>query len=621
VSAERDVPADAASVARAAGAATASRAWYARPAAGLGIAVLLALAVNAGVLRNEFAMDDAGILKRDPTIRSLANIPQLFQSDYWMPEMVSGLYRPLVKTSFALNHAFGNLDPRGFHLVNLLLHALVTGLSWSFFRRVSGSVWIAGAGAALFAVHAVHTEVTSNVSFGRPELLSATFFLLATLFYIGPAGERVRSTRRSYAASLVCYALALLSKESAITLVGVLALFDLAFRSDASRSLGARLLGVLRANGLRYAGFVAVTAGYLLIRTAALEGGRALPPEMAIDNPLFGLPVGWRLLNALWVSLHYGRLLVAPLHLAYDYSYEQIPTFQIFTDPRLWVALAAWILLAVGWIAALRRSPIVFFALGFLLATFSIVSNLVLPIGTILGERLLYLPSIGFCLLVAAGVWQLATAIPRRRVAVFTSVIAVLVALHAARSIERIPNWRTQWTLYMHDVARSPNSTKAHSNAGAAFTHFRRYDEALEHLRRSIEIQPYGYPVPWSTAGMVLTTIGRDEEAREMYEGAVRNGTEEPAVFNNLGFQLVDRGLDVPRGLELLERAVEKWPDDPEVLDSLGWAYYKVGRHREAHEKLKRAVQMPGTPEELEARREHLRVVEQALGGDAPTGG
>ncbi len=621
MSAEVAATADAAPETGPSAAPAAAHRWVARPAAGLGVAVLLALAVNAGVLRNEFAMDDAGIVKNDPTIRSLANLPELFQSDYWMPKMVSGLYRPLVKTSFALNHALGRLEPFGFHLVNLALHALVTGLAWSLFRRVTGSAWIAGAGAALFAVHAVHTEVTSNVSFGRPELLSATFFLLATLLYIGPVGARARSNRRSYAASLVCYALALLSKESAVTLVGVLALFDLAFRSDASRSLVQRVLGVLRANGLRYVGFVAVTAGYLVIRTAALEGGRTLPPEMAIDNPLFGLPVGWRILNALWVSLHYGRLLVAPLHLAYDYSYEQIPTFQILADPRLWVALAAWILLAIGWIAALRRSPIAFFALGFLLATFSVVSNLVLPIGTILGERLLYLPSIGFCLLVALGVWQLASAIPRRRAAVFTGVMAVLVALHAVRSIERIPNWRTQWTLYMHDVERSPNSTKAHSNAGAAFTHFRRYEEALAHLRRSIEIQPYGYPVPWSTAGMVLTTLGRDDEAREMYEGAVRNGTEEPAVFNNLGFQLVDRGLDIPRGLELLERAVEQWPDDPEVLDSLGWAYYRVGRYSEAHERLQRAVGMPGTPEELEARREHLRAVEQALGEGAPTGG
>jgi tetratricopeptide (TPR) repeat protein len=554
----------------------------------LAIAVFaFSCALYAGAVGHGFVHDDEPLIVNNPLVHGLGNAPALLVSDYWEPRD-SGLYRPVTALSFALNFSSGGLDPRGYHLMNIALHGCIAVLVWLLSRLLFADLAVAAGAALLFAAHAVHTEPVAGVSAGRAELLGAAFFLLSLLCHALRSRAGARRAGALYALGLGAFFLALLSKESAVTLLGVVWLYDLAFGPHARRGLLRDALQLLRAGFRRvYAGYLLVVVLALGARFAALGGGRVLPAIPFDDNPLAELAFPGRAINALQVALRYAALLLAPRRLSYDYSYDQIP---LLDSPGAPLAIAALLLsVCVVWLAlhSYRTSRALFFALGFALLTFSVVSNLLVPIGTIFGERLLYLPSLGFCWLFALGARRLADWLPRgprEQTALCAVLLALGIALHGWRSVTRVPDWRSPESLFLRDVETSPNSAKAQYNAGIVLERAGRYAEAIAHFERAIEIM----------------------------------GPRPTMAYNNLGYLLVDQEIDVPRGIRLLERILSASPRNPEVLDSLGWGYHKAGRHREARRLLRRSLAIDASGRSAELRREHLRQIEEALAGGAP---
>jgi tetratricopeptide (TPR) repeat protein len=569
----------------------------------------------ANSLSNGFVLDDRALVERNPLIRRLERIPTLFTSDYWSPRLNSGLYRPVVMTTYALNFAVGKRDPRGYHGVNIGLHALVSVLVWALYRRLSGDALTAAVAAFLFAAHAIHTEAVANVV-GRAELLASLFFLLALLGYLGSQGAQGQWRAGPYVASLGAYGLGLLTKESVVTLVGVIFLYDFVYGQERARGLVSRLWAVVAARWRAYSGYVGVTLFYLGIRTLVLGSAKALPPPIMMDNPLVMLDLPWRLLNALQVTFRYLGLLFFPVHLSYDYSYNHIPMLTSLADPRalLVLGLSAALIAIVVW--SYRAWKELFFALGFYCATFSPVSNLVVVIGTIMGERLAYVPSMGFCLALVLILRRLCGRLPlapSTARAVFIGVMVLGVGLHSARTLVRNPNWESHEQLYLHDVEVVPGSAKAQNNAAALLWGKKKeHEKALEFFKRSIELAPQYYH-SYRTAGFVYTELGRDKEAMEMYELSMRYGGGGARVYNNLGFILVDHEIEIERGVTLIEKAVEERPKNPDFLDSLAWGYYKLGRLAEARKTIRRSLRIDHTSASTPSRRAHLKVIEEAL--------
>jgi hypothetical protein len=202
-------------------------------------------------------------------------------------------------------------------------------------------------------------------------------------------------------------------------------------------------------------------------------------------------------------------------------------------DGQLWLVLAL-VALGLGLVVwSARRSPVLFFGLGFALVTFSVVSNVVVPIGTILGERLAYLPSVGFCLAAALGVRALArvcTRDARAAGALFAAAMALLVGLHALRAFERARDWRTLETLWLHDVEVSPRSVKAIANAGVALLVLERPAEALQRFDEAIAsgVPAAEFMAPHHGAVFALLALDRIDEARSRYAFAKRHGSPLP---------------------------------------------------------------------------------------------
>lgn len=453
------------------------------------VAVLLAaLLPYANTLRNGFVFDDVPVVAENRAIRSLGNLPALFRSDWWQGRTSRQLvYRPLAMATFALDHALlpaadGPAPARlpdsaalPFHAQNVLWHAAASLALLLLVRCTFGSPAIAATAALLFAVHPVHTEAVAGIV-GRTELMAAAFSFLALA-----AGRRFVTAALPRPSWLVLAALALLaallSKENAIV-VPLLPLLWLLHR-PAERPRVLRLVAAL--------GLVALL--YLGVRTSvvgSLTGITALPLQpgtVDVDNPLATAPGAARLFTALRLFGHVLRLLAAPRTLSADYSYAQIPVVGSMDGATL-LCLAAAAGLLAGAFQLRRRSPEAAHGILFFFATSLLTSNLLFPIGTILGERLLYLPSAGACIAAAAALGALAR---RSRPAALVLTILLLGA-GAARSAVRNRDWRDNRALFTVTAVTSPRSCKALNGYAAELVEQGRDEEAIALARQALEI-------------------------------------------------------------------------------------------------------------------------------------
>ena len=127
------------------------------------IPFLIILVVSAGCYLNAlgggFAFDDVDMVQNNFLIRSLKNMPEIWRTSWWSGSgRRSNEYRPLAVFSFALNYTAGKLNPLGYHLVNILLHALFSILFYWFLKKIGSDEKMALISALLFAAHPIHTE-------------------------------------------------------------------------------------------------------------------------------------------------------------------------------------------------------------------------------------------------------------------------------------------------------------------------------------------------------------------------------------------------------------------------------------------------------------------------------
>ena len=424
------------------------------------VGLLLAAVVlaYANTLGNQFVMDDELYIMRNPQVTS-PSLSQLFA-----PNPVSSVYRPLAFASLALSWALGGAEPLGYHLLNLLLHAGVTWLLYILLQELLAS-WpegksIAFSAALLFAVHPIHTEAVAWVV-GRAELLAAGFLFAGWILHL----------RDRPIASLACFALAMLSKESAVAFLPLLLVGDYAKRKWKPP--------------LRYALAAALTFLYLVLVWKA-EGGRFGPAEIAVaDNPLLQLPGGWRVLNALRVAWKYVALQVYPAVLSCDYSFNQIPVYRDLRH-NLPSALATAAVLG-AWIWALwKRKSGWAVAAGIYLFGFAATANILKPTGTIMGERLAYLPSAGFCLIVAL-VWSW---LEHRQQLVAWGLLATVVLAFSVRTVLRNRDWKDNFALYSSAVRAVPNDARMHSNLASEYMVRDQLDLAAKEYEAALRINP-----------------------------------------------------------------------------------------------------------------------------------
>lgn len=449
-------------------------------------------------LPNAFTLDDYGLIVGNVHVAAF-DLARMWGGDYWsgFQDLRSGLYRPLTLTTFALERALFGPSPQACHVANLLLHVAATLLMWRLFAPLAGAA-VAAWGAAVFAVLPAHSEAVIAAA-GRADLLAGVACLACLALWDSGGGGR----RAATGAGL--FALALLSKEQAVVVPGLLACLHL-FR----RAHGALPRWPWGTYGLA----AGVLALYLGARWAVLGGLGPVPVE-PLDNPLVLLQTPARIVAALAVLARYARLLVLPARLSADYSFAAIPVADLSAaQAAAGLALAA--LVAAGLVRFARHRDVPGLALAWTAIAFALVANLFVTVGTIMAERLTYLPSVGFALGVG---WALQALGARVGARAATTALATLVLAGGARTSARCGDWRDDLTLWRATVAAVPNSARAREGLGSALRARGALAEAEGEYRRAVAIYPR-YDTSHYNLGLVLLDTARDAEALVQFERA-----------------------------------------------------------------------------------------------------
>jgi tetratricopeptide (TPR) repeat protein len=417
------------------------------------LVVLALCAVTLLAFSNSFSagfpLDNKGLILQDARIHESTsqNIDQILQHSYWWPRGNSGLYRPVTTLSYLFNYAvLGDGDrPAGYHWVNMLLHLGNVMLVYVLALKLIGDFWPSAMLAGLWAVHPVLTESVTNIV-GRPDLLAGMALLSGALLYLKSA-ESGGVARIAWLAGLMAVTAAgVFSKESAAMIVGVILLYELTWWKNRRQALILGLVAVL-----------APLEALLYQRSFVFA---AEPPSdfPFTDNPLVAAGFWQAKLTAIKVIGRYLGLTVWPIKLSADYSYNEIPLARgSMQDWLAWLVVGAAV---VGILLLYRRNRTAFFWACFAFLAFLPTSNLLFPIGTIMAERFLYIPSIGLlaCLVMAAYAagrhFRIAWLAP--------AVLGVFLCGFTARTWARNADWQDEISLGRAAVEASPQSFKSH---------------------------------------------------------------------------------------------------------------------------------------------------------------
>lgn len=389
----------------------------------------LTLLVYSNSFRVPIIFDSKGLLLQDPRIRAATseNVALILKHTYWWPFGEAGIYRPVTTLSYLFDYAIlGDGDQAaGYHWVNLALHMVNVLLVFALSRKLLGQLEPSALLAALWAVHPASTESVTNI-IGRPELLAAMATLGGFLMYVRST-ETTGTGRIAWLVGLgTVTAAGVYSKENAVMITGVIALYELA-------CLGRRrwfdFLSGCVATGIPIAG--------MLVQRASVLAGSAPAEFPFTDNPIADAGFWTGRLTALKVMAHYLVQAVWPWRLSIDYSYAQIPLVSGRAGDWIFVAVT---LLAAGLVGLRRWNRTAFFLASFALIVLLPTSNLLFPIGTIRAERFLYLPAVGLLGCVVMAAYALGSRM--RSPLVAPTLILVMTAGFAVRTWERNAEWR-----------------------------------------------------------------------------------------------------------------------------------------------------------------------------------
>lgn len=538
------------------------------------VPVLLALLTSVNTLWNYFASDDLEQVLNNPFIKHFRNLTGAFTSSVWsftavdIVFTVDPYFRPVFTSLLIINYALFGTAPWGWHLVNVLIHASVTLFVFVVVREVTDRRWVAGLTACLFAVHPAHAESVAWVS-GVTDPLMTLLLLPAFYFYLR---FRKRGTWYLLVSALGLFFLALLTKETAIAMVVMVAYCELWHfkREDVSirRLIAASKILIL---------FAIPTVIYILMRYNAL-GGKLFGGEARY-------PLIPSLLTIPLVLLKYVGLMVIP----WGYSYQHYTAFAETVAGALFLGPVV-VLAAIGIGAVKLKSRLMTFAVVWFVVMLApaLVALRSLEPAFLIQERYLYAPSIGICLAIALGIEGLATRgwFGSRGRVIATAAATLLMLLWAGVFIRQNRVWDDTVTVFKNSVAVSPHEPLAHALLSRSYYEAGRPREAEAEAHATLDLDPRCAP-GYLNLSYFARMSGKLDKACEYLEqgiSAVPEGImtryDLATMHLNLGLLYGQRKM-FERGEENLLRSIEIAPRPVAWYYTAGF-YAEQGRFEDA---------------------------------------
>ncbi len=560
--------------------APASRVWqrYIFQIAALWV---LVFAVYSNSFDSGLVFDNAAIIGQDRRIRAAtpASIDLIFQTEYWYPNSTSGLYRPLTTLSYLLNYSLlgDGPQPPGYHLINLAMHCLnvllVYTLGFMIFAEGSAPAF---ALAALWAVHPLLTESVTNIV-GRADLLAAFGVLSGLLCHL----QEISATGRKRLAWLAALAgaetVGLFSKESAVILPAVMILYDVIW--NRSQTWRDRIPS--------YAVLLVPFGAFFYLRSH-------IDTHLAVrfsENALIGAGFWTQRITAIKVIGKLLWLFLWPAHLSADYSFNAVPLFAwrpSWEDAKALIAVAACA--ALVWLAIRFRriKPLAFF-IGFFFIGLAPSSNLLFPIGTIMAERFMYLPSLALCGCVMIALQEIKLTRPWLKWA----AVAVVSLAFGLRTYARNADWHDAASLWSSAVESYPEDARAHFSLGVALAERSEGSRAIAEFETALRIRP-AYPNAHIALGNELSRLpGRTSDAIAQYQAALSLDPNLADAHYNLGLVLARLPGRTDDAIAEWKAAIRIQPGHAEAHYNLGTAYSQLpGRLPDAVTELQAALRV-----------------------------
>ena len=423
-------------------------------------AVLMAsAAAYLWTLQFGFVYDDLGQIVSNPMVQSWRYFPMYFRGNVWMQQSQLGnYYRPVFLTWLLINHTLFGMHPAFWHLTNLLAHLGATTLVYALALRLTREQKVAAIAALVFGVHPVHVESVAWIS-GVTEPLLALLMIPSFLAFMN---YRENKGGKWLAVSLGFFAAALLAKETAVITPGLMVAYVLLCSEDGWKKRiadSARLL----------VSFAVVTLIYLVLRAAALQGLAHRTAEITPSITLYTMP------SVVWFYL---KQLCLPFGLSafYDTPYVTHVSWKYLLAPLTGVVVVI-LFIAIAWWKS-RGAQVGMAATWMLLPLVPVMNVSLLPMGDFVHDRYLYIPSIGFALLVAMALAKLdeISILPRYASAAVAAVLAVAMI---AGTIWQSGPWKDDIPLYVRGMRIAPNNDLPRNKLAATFVARGMYDQGI----------------------------------------------------------------------------------------------------------------------------------------------
>lgn len=536
----------------------------------------LSVALHLVSIEGDWVYDDIKAIVQNPDAdSSRTKITNILVNDFWGTPLNDKYshksFRPVTTLTFRAHSYFSKLDPRAFRCVNVVLNGLVTVLFHDVCLRLFPRSTEALRAALLFAVHPVHTEAVCSIV-GRAELLAALFFLLVLLVC---TQTRTLVWQLSVAFVLTCAAM--LSKEQ-----GIMALLV----GAAMQLCATRPQNIYQ--DLSFAASCLVISLLLLFCRLAVTGV-AVPFEAA-DNPAAAHSDHFtRFCSLCYVHSRALAILVYPWNLCSDWSMGSIPLVLQLGDLRNIAAMSV----ATAYAACLRlllASPTKHapFASGIYLLSLPYLPacGLFVRVGFVIAERVLYLPSMGVCILASLAFRQL-----RITRGFSTAAMLLILIILSTRTTTRCSQWRNELTLFAADVRLNPKNAKLQNNFGLVLKAKGHVEEAIGPLRRATTLHP-SYSRAYYNLGNAEYRSGLWQDAMKSFQAALITPdlNIHASVYSNLGLVLLQHGGDLEKATAMLRYAVALSPGHAAAWNNLGNAYLDGGNYTAAINSFERAV-------------------------------
>ncbi len=451
--------------------------WWAKNSGAFFLITLVTFLLYFNTLQHEYSVDDAIVITENMyTQQGVKGIKDILTHDTFLGFfkveknlVAGGRYRPLSLVTFAIEKEYFGDSPHTSHFINVLMYAICGFFIYLMLKQLFQNAddrikkWqlLPLLTTLLFIAHPIHTEAVANIK-GRDEIMSMLFCSIGSWLLLNymDSGKSMLKVVLSF----ICFFLGMLSKENAVTYFLVIPLMYWLFRQTDLKGFIKLMVPLAGA-----------TVIFLILRQSFTHTSINKEVNEIMNNPFFGMSSSEKFATIIFTFGKYLWLLLLPLKLTSDYYPFEI-TVKSFSS--IWVIITLLITVGAIVISVLqfKKQPIITFSILFFGLTFSVVSNLVFPVGTFMNERFLFMPSLGFCLIVAYGIIRFSEFLMKKEnqtnnnpfhLAQFSlAFFSIIILCYSGRTIARNPAWKDNFTLFMTDIHNSPNSAKMNNAAG-----------------------------------------------------------------------------------------------------------------------------------------------------------